>query len=81
MRLLERFSNSRTLANSVQGGFYFHPTDDDQSVGTSDGKRPLECKVSADSIPKILYAVARCSWPPRRTLTTFETPGSCMVTP
>jgi hypothetical protein len=28
------------------------------------------------------YAVARCdSWLPSRTLTTFETPGSCMVTP
>jgi hypothetical protein len=28
------------------------------------------------------YAVARCgSWPPRRTLTTFDTPGSCIVTP
>jgi hypothetical protein len=28
------------------------------------------------------YAVARCcSRPPRRTLTTLETPSSCMVTP
>ena len=31
------------------------------------------------------YAVARrvwwCSRSPRRTLTTFDTPGSCMVTP
>jgi hypothetical protein len=28
------------------------------------------------------YAVARCcSWCPSRTLTTLETPGSCMVTP
>ncbi len=28
------------------------------------------------------YAVARCcSWRPSRTLTTLETPGSCMVTP
>lgn len=29
-------------------------------------------------------AVARCcccSWPPSLTLTTFDTPGSCMVTP
>jgi hypothetical protein len=31
----------------------------------------------------IVYAVARCCswWPPNFTLTTFETPGSCMVTP
>lgn len=28
------------------------------------------------------YAVARCcSWLPSRMLITFETPGSCMVTP
>jgi hypothetical protein len=27
------------------------------------------------------YAVARCSWPANLTLTTFDTPGSCMVTP
>jgi hypothetical protein len=27
------------------------------------------------------YAVARCSCPPSRTLTSFDTPGSCMVTP
>lgn len=28
------------------------------------------------------YAVARCRlWAPRRTLTTLETPSSCMVTP
>ena len=28
------------------------------------------------------YAVARCcSWRPNRTLITFDTPGSCMVTP
>ena len=32
--------------------------------------------------PQPPYAVARCcSWLPRRTLTTLEMPGSCMVTP
>jgi hypothetical protein len=26
----------------VQGGFFFHPSDKDPSLGTPDGKKPLE---------------------------------------
>ena len=40
---LERFSNTRALSSGVQGGFYFHPTDKDSSVGTPERKKPLEC--------------------------------------
>jgi hypothetical protein len=35
---LERFSNSRTLTNPVQGGFYFHPSDEDLSPHPSEQK-------------------------------------------
>jgi hypothetical protein len=42
-RPLEQFSNSRTLTNSVQGGFYFHPSDEDLSLETPDRKKPLSC--------------------------------------
>jgi len=30
----------------VQGGFYFHPTGEDLSVGTLDRKKPLQCVLS-----------------------------------
>ena len=29
------------ISKAVQGGFYFHPTDEEQSVGTPDRKKPL----------------------------------------
>jgi hypothetical protein len=32
--MLERFHNSRTLSSIVQGGIYFHPSDEDLSLGT-----------------------------------------------
>jgi hypothetical protein len=38
---LERFQNSRAPGRSVKGGVYFHPTDEDPSVGTPDRKTPL----------------------------------------
>jgi len=31
--VLERFHNSCALASSVQGGIYFHPSDEDLSLG------------------------------------------------
>jgi hypothetical protein len=39
--LLERFQNSRARGRPVKGGVYFHPTDEDLSVGTPDRKTPL----------------------------------------
>jgi hypothetical protein len=30
----ERFSNSRALNNIEESGFYFHPSDEDLSLGT-----------------------------------------------
>lgn len=35
---LERFHNSGALSDGLQGGFYFHPTDEDLSVGTPVGE-------------------------------------------
>src|ERR1035437_4411165 len=37
----ERFSNSHELTDSVQGGFYFHPGDEDLSPETPEIKKPL----------------------------------------
>jgi hypothetical protein len=34
----ERFSNSLAIASTVQGGFYFHPSDEDLSLGAPDEK-------------------------------------------
>ena len=39
--LLERFSNPYALSNSVKGGFYFHPSDKDLSLGARLRKKPL----------------------------------------
>jgi hypothetical protein len=36
-----RFSNSRTLTNAVQGGFYFRPSGEDLSPVTPERKKPL----------------------------------------
>jgi len=30
----------------MQGGFFFHPSDEDLSLGTPDMKKPLECVLS-----------------------------------
>src|ERR1035437_3088545 len=38
---LERFSSSRGVSGTVQGGFYFHPSDEDLSLGTPERKKPL----------------------------------------
>ena len=37
-RSRERFSNTRTLNKIEKGGFYFHPSDEDLSPDTPDGK-------------------------------------------
>jgi hypothetical protein len=33
----------------VQGGFYFHPSDKDLSLGTPERKKPLELRVPVKS--------------------------------
>jgi len=38
---LERNQSKRVLGKSVNGGFYFHPTDEDLSAGTPVRKKPL----------------------------------------
>ncbi len=38
---LERNQSKRVLTKSLEGGFYFHPTDEDLSVGTPAGKSHL----------------------------------------
>src|ERR1035437_4600321 len=38
---LERFSSSRGVSSAVQGGFYFHPSDENLSLGTPERKKPL----------------------------------------
>ncbi len=38
---LERFHNSRALSNVLRGDFYFHPADEDLSVGTQVVKKRL----------------------------------------
>jgi hypothetical protein len=41
--VLERFSNPRGVTKAVQGGFFFHPMDEDLSMGTPVlRKKPLE---------------------------------------
>jgi hypothetical protein len=37
----ERFSCSRSVTGGAECGFYFHPTDEDLSVGTPLRKKPL----------------------------------------
>jgi hypothetical protein len=39
--LLERNQSKRALTKSFEGGFYFHPSDLDLSLGTPDRKKPL----------------------------------------
>ena len=39
--VLERFSNTYVLTDSIEGGFYFHPSDEDLSLGTPLRKKPL----------------------------------------
>jgi len=43
---LERFSNERAPIQFVQGGFYFHPADQDQSAGPRWGKSHSTAVVS-----------------------------------
>jgi hypothetical protein len=43
---LDQFSNSRKLDDSVQSGFYFHPSDEDLSLGTPVEKSHLRAAVS-----------------------------------
>ena len=38
---LEQNQNSHTQMESLQGGFYFHPSDEDLSPGTPEWKKPL----------------------------------------
>jgi hypothetical protein len=42
MTVLERFHNSRALSGIAQGGIYFHPSDEDLSLGAPLMKMPLE---------------------------------------
>jgi len=35
MTVLERFHNSRALSGIAQGGIYFHPSDEDLSLGAA----------------------------------------------
>ena len=39
--LLERFSNTYVLSDSIEGGFYFHPSDEDLSL-----RAPVEEKAT-----------------------------------
>ena len=39
---LERNQSNRAQAKSIQGGFFFHPSDEDLSLGTRLRKKPLE---------------------------------------
>jgi hypothetical protein len=38
---LEQFSNLYALSKTVKGGFYFHPSDEDLSLGTPVRIKPL----------------------------------------
>jgi hypothetical protein len=38
---LERNQSKRALVESIKGGCYFHPTDEDLSAGTPVRKKPL----------------------------------------
>jgi hypothetical protein len=38
----EQNQSYRTLRKSIQGGFYFHPSDEDLSLGTPLREKPLE---------------------------------------
>jgi hypothetical protein len=53
---LERFSNSRTLTNFVQGGFYFHPSDEDLSPGTPEEKATPRLRFRRIAIGEPQYA-------------------------
>jgi hypothetical protein len=46
-RKLEHFRNTRRVFRIVTGGFFFHPGDEDLSLGTLVRKKPLE---SMDSV-------------------------------
>jgi hypothetical protein len=41
VNLSERFHNFRALPGFAEGGIYFHPSDEDLSLGTPDRKMPL----------------------------------------
>jgi hypothetical protein len=41
-RELERFSSKCGVWRIVYGGFYFHPSDEDLSLGAPERKKPLE---------------------------------------
>ena len=45
----ERFSNSRTLNKIEKGGFIFHPSNEDLSPGTPDGKSHWAVVLSENS--------------------------------
>ena len=42
LELLERFPNSRGLFDAAKGGIFFHPSDEDLSLGTPLRKMPLD---------------------------------------
>jgi hypothetical protein len=44
------------LLSALKGGFFFHPTGEDLSVGTPERKKPLECEVSVYSNSEIAIA-------------------------
>ena len=72
-----RFEGSTTVVLSRAASASRFTAGAGNATGTRSAPRSAACKLVKP------YAVARCcSRPPaRRTLTTLETPGSCMVTP
>jgi hypothetical protein len=46
---LEQNQNKRALTKSLKGGFYFHPSDNDPSLGTPAGKSHLAALLSGYS--------------------------------
>ncbi len=57
MGALERFRFTHQHREDVEGGFYFHPNDEDLSLGTPERKKPLSRVDSVSS--RIETAVAR----------------------
>jgi hypothetical protein len=43
---LEQNQNKLALTKSLKGGFYFHPSDNDSSLGTPAGKSHLAASLS-----------------------------------
>jgi hypothetical protein len=47
--MLEHFYFTVDITSSIEGGFYFHPSDEDLSPGTPERKKPLSVQVSVKS--------------------------------